>query len=65
MSKVVRTVRFEKVELAKIEQFLKKNSFFDFSTLARTAINRFIESPSVQIRPLDEGKKRRQRDLEV
>ena len=65
MAKVVRTVRFDKAELDKIELFLKKNSFFDFSTLARFAINHFIESPPVKIRPLIEGKRKTQRDVEV
>lgn len=52
MAKVVRTVRFDQNELKKIEQFLKKNPFLDFSTLARLSISHFIENPSAQIKPL-------------
>lgn len=49
MTKSVRTVRFDKKELARIEEFLKANPFFDFSTLTRLAIQRFIENPDMKI----------------
>ncbi len=65
MSKVVRTVRFEKSELDKIDQFLKKNSFLDFSALTRLAINNFIENPTAQFRPLGASKKPHQKDREI
>lgn len=35
-----------------IEEFLNKNPFFDFSTLARTSIMHFIENPQLQITPV-------------
>ena len=49
MGKTVRTVRFDEDESAKIEEFLKRNPLFDFSSLARTAIVRFIHNPDVKI----------------
>ena len=63
MAKIVRTVRFEKEELDKIEKFLKRNPFLDFSTLTRMALNDFIENPRVQIRPLASQKRRRRNEL--
>jgi hypothetical protein len=59
MSKSVRTVRFDKADLIKIEEFLKQNSFLDFSSLARISINNFIENPSVQIKPIQSKSKKR------
>jgi len=47
-----RTIRFKADEAARIERFLAKNPFLDFSTLARLAIDQFIHDPSVQIRGL-------------
>lgn len=52
MNKIIRTVRFSTFEIKKIEEFLKQNSFLDFSSLARMAINHFIENPTVQIKPI-------------
>ncbi len=52
MTKSVRTVRFDKKDLSKIEEFLKQNSFLDFSSLARMSINHFIENPTVQIKAI-------------
>jgi hypothetical protein len=52
MSKV-RGVRFSTDEEKLIEEFLKKNSFFDFSTLAKIAILNFIESPSIQLKAVN------------
>lgn len=49
MTKSVRTVRFDKKELARIDEFLKANPFFDFSTLTRLSIQRFIENPDFKI----------------
>jgi hypothetical protein len=47
-----RAIRFSKEEEAKIEEFLQKNSFFDFSSLARTAIMNFVKAPTVSIRAI-------------
>lgn len=49
---VSRTVRFKTEELKLIDEFLKSNSFFDFSTLTRIALMEFIKNPSVQIKPV-------------
>ena len=60
-----RAIRFSKEEESKIEEFLTKNSFFDFSSLARTAIMNFIKSPTVSIRPVKSSepvKSRRTKD---
>lgn len=51
MSKT-RAVRLDNFEVQGIDDFLKRNPFFDFSTLARTAIMSFIQNPSVEIRPI-------------
>ena len=56
MIKSVRTVRFDKHDLLKIDEFLKQNTFLDFSSLARLSINHFIENPTVQIKPLNRAK---------
>lgn len=44
-------VRFNKSEEEAIQDFLEKNPYFDFSTLARIAIKKFIENPSIELRP--------------
>lgn len=49
---VSRTVRFKTEELKLIDEFLKSNAFFDFSTLTRIALMEFIKNPSVQIKPV-------------
>jgi hypothetical protein len=48
MSKV-RGVRFSGEEDAMIEEFLKKNSLIDFSTLAKIAILQFIKKPMLSL----------------
>ncbi len=47
-----RAIRFSKEEESKIEEFLQKNSFFDFSSLARTAIMNFVKAPTVSIQAI-------------
>lgn len=47
-----RTVRFGEKEAQRIEAFLRKNPFLDFSTLTRLAIARFIENPKLDLRPV-------------
>ena len=49
MSSSTRTVRFSAAEAKRIEEFLQQNTFLDFSSLARLAISKFIENPSVTI----------------
>ncbi len=52
MATVSRTIRFKTEDIEQIDEFLLKNSLFDFSSLARVAIQKFIESPSVTIQPV-------------
>lgn len=47
-----RAIRFSDQEEKLINEFLKRNPFFDFSTLARTALFKFIEDPSIKIKPV-------------
>jgi hypothetical protein len=56
-----RAIRFSDKEEKLIQDFLKQNPFFDFSSLARTSILKFIHEPSLRIkavrgprRPLNE-----------
>lgn len=49
-----RTIRFSEQDIRDIERFLKENQIFDFSTLARVAIRRFIENPNIEIKGLRE-----------
>ena len=51
MSKT-RAIRFSDKEDRLIEEFLAKNTFFDFSTLARTAILAFMKEPNLVFRPV-------------
>ena len=46
-----KAVRFSDKEDKAIKDFLKKNPFFDFSTIARMAILNFIENPKVDFIP--------------
>ncbi|MBC7457479.1 MAG: hypothetical protein H7235_04325 [Bdellovibrionaceae bacterium] len=59
MIKSVRTVRFDKKELARIEEFLKANPFFDFSTLTRLSVQRFIENPQLQVKAISSKSKQK------
>ncbi len=47
-----RAIRLSVEEDRVIEEFLKKNTFFDFSSLARTAIRAFVENPHLTITPI-------------
>ena len=51
MSKT-RAIRLSATEDQKIDEFLKHNPFFDFSTLARMAILGFIKEPKLIIQPI-------------
>ena len=62
MEKIVRTVRFDKKDLQKIDEFLKQNSFLDFSSLARLSISHFIENPTVQIKAVENKSKKSAKD---
>jgi hypothetical protein len=47
-----RAVRLSDEESRRVDQFIKLNPFFDFSSLVRTALMEFIAAPRLQIRPL-------------
>jgi hypothetical protein len=47
---IPRTVRFNTDELQLIDEFLKHNPFFDFSTLVRVATAEFIQDPRLQLK---------------
>lgn len=46
-----RAVRFSEQENEAIKTFLEKNPYFDFSTIARMAILKFIENPQIEFTP--------------
>lgn len=46
-----KAVRFNEKEDKAIKDFLEKNPYFDFSTLARMAIINFIEKPELRLKP--------------
>lgn len=56
-----KAVRFNDKEERAIKDFLEKNPYFDFSTLARMAIINFIEKPELRLKAstleATEGKK--------
>lgn len=45
-----RAIRFSETEEKLIQEFLKQNPFFDFSSLARTAILTFIQDPRLSLK---------------
>ncbi|MBK9038954.1 MAG: hypothetical protein IPL83_07315 [Bdellovibrionales bacterium] len=44
-----KTIRVSDADDKLIDEFLKKNRVLDFSTLARIAIKRFIQNPSITL----------------
>lgn len=56
-----RAIRFTDHEQELIEEFLKNNPLFDFSSLARMAILDFIHNPKVKIRPVKDTTNRTER----
>lgn len=52
VANVSRTVRFTEAEIKDISDFLDRNPFFDFSTLARLAIGEFVRNPRFIIQPI-------------
>lgn len=61
MSKV-RAVRLSPAEEKQVQEFLKRNPIFDFSTLARTALMRFVKQPNMEIKSVNP---RKQKSTEV
>ncbi len=59
----VRGVRFTEEEEALIEEFIRKNPFFDFSTLAKVAILEFIRRPELRFTPVNSNTKNEVEDV--
>jgi hypothetical protein len=47
-----KAVRFTEKEEKMINTFLETNPFFDFSTLARISILKFIQNPEITLKPI-------------
>ncbi len=50
---LLRTLRLKPEEAARIDAFLARNPFFDFSSLARIAIEQFIRNPRLDVVSVD------------
>ena len=48
-----KAVRFSESEEKSIIEFLEKNPFLDFSTIARLAILNFIKNPEIKLIPVN------------
>ena len=46
-----KAVRFSEKEGKAIKDFIEKNPYFDFSTIARMAILNFIKDPKIELIP--------------
>lgn len=46
-----KAIRFSEKEDKAIKQFIENNPYFDFSTIARMAILKFIENPQIDLKP--------------
>jgi hypothetical protein len=56
MSKT-RAIRFSMNEEKLIQEFLNQNPIFDFSSLARTALLKFIQEPTLHLKAVKKPKK--------
>lgn len=54
-----KAVRFSENEDLEIKEFLKNNPFLDFSTLARLAIQKFIENPELKLKTNNPSKEQK------
>lgn len=59
----VRGVRFSDEEEKLIEEFLRKNSLLDFSTLAKVAILEFIKKPHIELVAVGKSVRKESRDV--
>lgn len=48
----MKAIRLSEKEEQVINEFLERNPFFDFSSLARTALLAFIENPQLNLIPV-------------
>jgi len=51
-----KAVRFSEEEEKIINEFLRSNAFFDFSTLARMSIMNFVKNPEMKLNPVLKNK---------
>ena len=58
MSDVNKAVRFSKTDWKLVSSFLDQNSFFDFSSLARTAVLQFIKNPKLELKAVTQSEKK-------
>jgi hypothetical protein len=59
----VRGVRFSDAEEKLIEEFLRKNTLLDFSTLAKIAILEFVKKPQINLTPVGKTSRKENRDV--
>jgi hypothetical protein len=52
-----RAIRLSDQEEEQIQEFLRQNPIFDFSSLARTAILSFIQKPSLDLKAIKKPKR--------
>lgn len=57
--KATKAVRFSKEDEKLIQEFLKRNPMFDFSTMARVAIISFIKKPKIKLAGVSDRKAKR------
>jgi hypothetical protein len=64
---ITKAIRLNPSDDALITEFLNANPFFDFSSLARTAILSFIRQPTISITPISSTaeKQKRRKNLDV
>lgn len=48
-----KAVRFSELEEQLVTEFLIKNPYFDFSTLARMAILHFVQNPDIKFQSIE------------
>lgn len=60
-----RAIRFSQNEEKLIQEFLKQNPFFDFSTLARTAITTFIQDPRLILKAVKSTRIKQSQNLGI
>jgi hypothetical protein len=59
----VRGIRFSDKEESMIEEFLEKNPFIDFTTLAKVAILEFVKKPQINLIPIEKSLRRENKDV--
>jgi Arc/MetJ-type ribon-helix-helix transcriptional regulator len=47
--KILKTIRFSQEEVEKVESFITSNSYLDFSTVIRMAVNYFLKDSVIKL----------------